>query len=192
MQTPNQSSNSKHLSFEPLHEKNRFLPRRKKCTADQHLCFRHTDSTIPLLLTSKVSSVELSSVAVQPGLCWTWSEAQIVGFLMHRLKSQTAFNPSPLTDDGAVRLWKNYNSEEYYDKELVTSFQALNDMQPLARGSGLVTHWEQESGKLLASGDVRFIRIWDSQKELKLMVRVHFNPFSTWTHPSFLTFTLKL
>ena len=39
------------------------------------------------------------------------------------------------TDDGAVRIWKNYNSEEFYDKkELVTSFQALNDMQPLARG----------------------------------------------------------
>ena len=38
-------------------------------------------------------------------------------------------------------------------------------------GSGLVTHWEQESGMLLASGDVRFIRIWDSQKELKVQVR---------------------
>ena len=27
------------------------------CTADQRLCFRHTDSTIPLLLISKVSRV---------------------------------------------------------------------------------------------------------------------------------------
>ena len=26
------------------------------CTADQHLCFRHTDSTMPILLLSKVSS----------------------------------------------------------------------------------------------------------------------------------------
>ena len=26
-------------------------------------------------------------MTVQPGLCRTWSETQIVGFLMHRLKS---------------------------------------------------------------------------------------------------------
>ena len=36
--------------------------------ADQRLCFRYTDSTIPLLLKSKISSLQPSSVAVQPGL----------------------------------------------------------------------------------------------------------------------------
>ena len=46
-----------------------------KYTADQRLCFHHTDSTIPLLLISKVSSY---AVTVQPGLCWTWSETHIV------------------------------------------------------------------------------------------------------------------
>ena len=55
------------------------------CTADQCLCFHHTDSAIPLLLISKVSSFKLHAVTVQPGLCPTWSETQIVGFLMHRL-----------------------------------------------------------------------------------------------------------
>ena len=35
--------------------------------ADQHLCFHYTDSTIPLLSKSEVSSIKLSSVAVQPG-----------------------------------------------------------------------------------------------------------------------------
>ncbi|KAL3877256.1 hypothetical protein ACJMK2_034989 [Sinanodonta woodiana] len=73
------------------------------------------------------------------------------------------------TDDGAVRLWRNYvcdNSNK--DKELVTTFQALSDMLPLNRGSGLVTNWEQQTGMLLASGDVRFIRVWDSQKEMKV------------------------
>ena len=43
-------------------------------TADQRLCFRYTDSTIPLLHKSEVSSLQPSSVAVQPGLCLTWSE----------------------------------------------------------------------------------------------------------------------
>ena len=32
--------------------------------ADQHLCFRHMDSTIPLLLISKVSSFWLNAVTV--------------------------------------------------------------------------------------------------------------------------------
>ena len=56
------------------------------CKADQCLRFRYTDSTIALLLKYEISSFLPSSVTVQPGLCWTWSETQIVGFLMHRLK----------------------------------------------------------------------------------------------------------
>ena len=42
--------------------------------ADQRLCFCYTDSTIPLLPESKISNLYPSSVAVQPGLYWTWSE----------------------------------------------------------------------------------------------------------------------
>ena len=47
---------------------------RSNCAADQRLCFRYTDSTIPLLPKSEISSLELSSVVVQPGLCLTKSE----------------------------------------------------------------------------------------------------------------------
>ena len=42
--------------------------------ADQCLCFRYMDSTIPLLSKSKISSLWPSSVVVQPGLCRTRSE----------------------------------------------------------------------------------------------------------------------
>ena len=42
--------------------------------SDQGLCFRQIDSTIPLFSKSEISSLYLSSVAVQPGLCRTWSE----------------------------------------------------------------------------------------------------------------------
>ena len=35
--------------------------------ADQRLCFRYMESTIPLLPKSKISSLQPSSVAVQPG-----------------------------------------------------------------------------------------------------------------------------
>ena len=56
------------------------------CTADQRLCFGYTDRTIPLILLSKISSISHSSVLVQDSLCRTWSEPQIVGFLMMGLK----------------------------------------------------------------------------------------------------------
>ncbi|OWF51799.1 regulatory-associated protein of mTOR-like isoform X1 [Mizuhopecten yessoensis] len=68
------------------------------------------------------------------------------------------------SDDGAVRIWRDCLE----DVEIVSAFQALSDMIPLSRGSGLVIDWEQESGMLLASGDVRTIKIWDSRSEMKL------------------------
>ena len=52
--------------------------------ADQRLCFRYKDSTIPLLPKSEISSLYPSSVAVQPGLCRTWSEAPRTDFLTTR------------------------------------------------------------------------------------------------------------
>ena len=44
--------------------------------ADQRLCFRYTDSTIPLLPESEISSLYPSPMAAQPGLCRTWSETR--------------------------------------------------------------------------------------------------------------------
>ena len=48
----------------------------KDAEADQRLCFRYIDGTIPLLSKSKISSLQPSSVAVQPGLSRTWSETR--------------------------------------------------------------------------------------------------------------------
>ena len=53
--------------------------------ADQRLCFRYTDSTVSLLPKYEISSLQPSSVAVQPGLCGTWSETPKTGFLTTRL-----------------------------------------------------------------------------------------------------------
>ena len=53
--------------------------------ADQRLCFRYTDSTIPLLPKSEISSLYPSSVAAQLGLCRTWSETPKTCFLTTRL-----------------------------------------------------------------------------------------------------------
>ena len=51
--------------------------------ADQRLCFRHTDSTIPLLPTSEISSLLPSSVAVQPGLCQTLPRGYKTFFMLN-------------------------------------------------------------------------------------------------------------
>ena len=48
--------------------------------ADQRLCFRYTDSTIPLLSKYEISSFYLFSVLVQPGLCQTYSETTLLVF----------------------------------------------------------------------------------------------------------------
>ena len=53
--------------------------------ADQRLCFHYTDNTIPLLPKSENSSLQLSSVAVQPGLRRTWSKTPKTDFLTTRL-----------------------------------------------------------------------------------------------------------
>ena len=53
--------------------------------ADQRLCFRYTYSTISLLPKYEISSLQPSSVAVQPGFCGTWSETPKTGFLTTRL-----------------------------------------------------------------------------------------------------------
>ena len=48
--------------------------------ADQRLCFRYSDSTIPLLLKPEISSFYLFSVLVQLGLCRTCSEITLLVF----------------------------------------------------------------------------------------------------------------
>ena len=50
------------------------------CEADQRLCFRYIDSTIPLLSKLKVSSLKQSSVAAQPDLSQTRSETRMLVF----------------------------------------------------------------------------------------------------------------
>lgn len=37
-------------------------------------------------------------------------------------------------------------------------------------GAGMVVDWEQETGLLMSSGDVRVVRIWDTDREMKVQV----------------------
>ena len=51
---------------------------RGKREADQRLCFRYTDSTLPVLPKSEISSFSPASVIVQPVLCQTCSESTLL------------------------------------------------------------------------------------------------------------------
>ena len=73
--------------------------------ADQRLCFRYTDSTIPLLPKSEISSLQPSSVAVQPGLCRTWSETPKTGFLTTRLILKSLLNLKALASFYSYAGW---------------------------------------------------------------------------------------
>ena len=55
------------------------------CAADQCFCFPIIDRTIPVLPKSESFSLQQSSVIVQPGFCWIWSETPKIGFLATRL-----------------------------------------------------------------------------------------------------------
>ena len=70
--------------------------------ADQRLCFRYTDSAIPLLPKPEISSFYLSSMAVQPGLCGTWSETPKTGFLTTRLISACTKSIPACSGEGAA------------------------------------------------------------------------------------------
>ena len=49
--------------------------------ADQCFCFHYLESTIRLLPKSEISSLQSSSVIVEPGLCGTWLETPKTDFL---------------------------------------------------------------------------------------------------------------
>ena len=80
------------VTLESRHEKNLLFayPKTKtqiSCAADQCLCFRYTDSTIPMLSKTEISNLRPSLVALQPSLCRAWSETPKAGFLMTQVIS---------------------------------------------------------------------------------------------------------
>ena len=76
--------------------------RRSNREAEQRLCFRNMVRTIHLLPKFEVSSLFPSSVAEQPGLCWTWSEAPKTGFLMTSRHVKSNGSPVSLTEKWTV------------------------------------------------------------------------------------------
>ncbi|KAA0713126.1 Regulatory-associated protein of mTOR [Triplophysa tibetana] len=119
------------------------------------------------------------AVADKDSICfWDWEKGERLDYFYNgnprytRITSMEYLNghDSSLlltaTDDGALRIWKNFADQK--NPEMVTAWQGLSDMLPTTRGAGMVVDWEQETGLLMTSGDVRVVRIWDTEREMKV------------------------
>lgn len=67
-------------------------------------------------------------------------------------------------DDGTVRLWADCQHPD--DIDLRSGWNALSGLESGRRGPGLIVHWRQMDGVLVAAGDTDTIRIWDMSHEL--------------------------
>ncbi|XP_029455061.1 regulatory-associated protein of mTOR isoform X2 [Rhinatrema bivittatum] len=120
------------------------------------------------------------AVADKDSICfWDWEKGEKLDYFhngnprytritaVEYLNGQDCSLLMSATDDGAIRVWKNFADLEK-NPEMVTAWQGLSDMLPTTRGAGMVVDWEQETGLLMTSGDVRIIRIWDTDREMKV------------------------
>ena len=109
------------LPFERLMRKSAFLQMRKQRRrsasreADQRLYFRYTESTIPLLYESEISSLKPSSVVVQLGLCQTWSETPKTDFpttrlVLPRINKKQEQHPEPGHPEPGIKLCSNIHA----------------------------------------------------------------------------------
>ncbi|CAO3591263.1 unnamed protein product [Absidia cylindrospora] len=74
------------------------------------------------------------------------------------------------SDDGVVRLYRNYDGSDQEDAILVSSWRALKDIEKSnSRQSGLVCEWHQGRGALFTGGDARAIKVWDAHQEMTVM-----------------------
>ncbi|XP_071450687.1 regulatory-associated protein of mTOR-like [Hetaerina americana] len=95
------------------------------------------------------------------------------------------------SDDGSLRLWRDYASiyspslysssihvaafgSQIAQPKLVSAWQALSDISQPAmatkgvNGAGVVVSWDQLRQQVVVTGDVRVIRLWDAERELRL------------------------
>ncbi|CAH8606929.1 unnamed protein product [Schistosoma rodhaini] len=72
------------------------------------------------------------------------------------------------TDDGYIRIWRNYTHHLGQDPEILTAWNGITDLYQTDYPVGVVVHWSQHANQLMVSGDTRIIRIWDCLCESKL------------------------
>ena len=74
------------------------------------------------------------------------------------------------SSDGVIKIFRDYDSEQ--NIEVVSAFRGLTDLIPSTKNVGLVLDWLQSQGKLLVSGDVKVVRVWNAATETCTNVRL--------------------
>ena len=74
------------------------------------------------------------------------------------------------SSDGVIKYYRDYDDAEKIS--IVSAFRGLTDLIPSTKNVGLVLDWQQTQGKLLVSGDVKVIRIWNAATEICTSVRL--------------------
>ncbi|GMF00388.1 unnamed protein product [Ambrosiozyma monospora] len=67
------------------------------------------------------------------------------------------------SSDGVVKIYKSF--EDVDKAQLISGWKALPDMTPTRKSVGVITEWQQTTGSLLVTGDVKSIRVWDASFE---------------------------
>lgn len=112
---------------------------------------------------------------------WNWVESRAESAFSNgnppgtRISAMALVNPyddSMLltgTNNGVVRVWKNFADRDEGQPQMISSWTALPDMIPRV-GPGMVLDWQQQTGMLMTSGDVGIVRVWNMERELGIQV----------------------
>lgn len=68
------------------------------------------------------------------------------------------------SSDGVLKIYRDYDEGDKI--EIVSAFRGLTDLVPSTKNVGLVLDWQQSQGKLLISGDVKVVRVWNAATEI--------------------------
>ncbi|ORX88057.1 hypothetical protein K493DRAFT_237024 [Basidiobolus meristosporus CBS 931.73] len=133
----------------------------------------HIDSPpISLLFHQFESHLVVSDNKGEIGV-WDWEAKQRINYFANGLSSRPVTSIKFINEedsallvtgsnDGIVSIYRNYDSHEM---QTVSSWRALPEMLPSNRGSGVILDWQQSRGSLLASGDIKSIKVWDAARE---------------------------
>ena len=67
------------------------------------------------------------------------------------------------SSDGVLKVYRQY--WDLHETKVVTAWRVLTELIPSNRNAGLVFDWQQSSGKVLAAGDTKVIKIWNAATE---------------------------
>ncbi|CAO3617018.1 unnamed protein product [Cunninghamella blakesleeana] len=142
----------------------------------------HNETEATHLLFHQYEPHLVASDAYNCLVVWNWKTGEPLSVIDNHNPSQSSITDMKFineddvallltsSDDGVVRLYKNYDGSEQEEAVLVSSWRALKYMEKSnTRQSGLICEWHQGRGTLFTGGDARVIKVWDAHQEMSVM-----------------------